>query len=443
MQKIPSILFAMSVVIVFAFFITQKTLAQSSPFSFFSNALGDLEKSIEEKNNELQKIKEQRDSLQRSLDVVSEVGNSLKKDIQVYNTSINQLNLSIKSSAVNIEKLDMEIDVLGNDVRDMQDEIETKQIAIGRLIGEIQQADNESFIERILKSESLSESIAQAESIKTLNSALSTSIKDLQSLRTEYKNKIESTKQKKGQKETQKDTLLTLQQITAEQKIEKQKILEVTKSQEQQYAKQLEELDKRQEEIGNAISEIEDRLRTSFNPNLLPIQRFGVLNFPLESPYVTQCYGKTPSALKLYKTKSHNGLDLGTPVGTPVFAAESGKIAKVGNNDRGASRWSKYQYGKYIVIKHDNNLATLYGHLSSQIVKEGAQVEKGALIGYSGNTGYSFGPHLHFGVLWAPTLQYKAIPPAAGVVPIGVTIDPATYLPSIAGYPHGRDSGCK
>jgi len=443
MHKTFSTYIASVVVLVVLFVMIQKTFAQSSPFSFFSNALGDLEKNIEEKNSELQKIKEQRDSLQRSLDAVSEVGNSLKKDIQTYNTSINQLNLSIKSSSVHIEKLDMEIGVLGSDVRNIGNEIETKRVAIGRLIGEIQRADKESFIERILKSESLSDSIAQAESIRTLNSALSTNIKDLQSLQIEYKDKIESTKQKKGQKETQKETLLTLQQITAEQKAEKQKVLEVTKSQEQEYAKQLAELDKRQEEIGNAISEVEDKLRGSFNSNLLPIQRFGVLDFPLESPYITQCDGKTPSALRLYKTKSHNGLDFGTPVGTPVLAAESGVIVRVGNNDRGTSRWSRYQYGKYIVIKHDNNLATLYGHLSSQIVREGERIEKGAIIGYSGNTGYSFGPHLHFGVLWAPTLQYKVIPPAAGVVPIGVTIDPATYLPSIAGYPHGRDSGCK
>jgi len=442
MQKKFSICIA-SIVIVVVFFCIQKVFAQSSLLPFLSSPLIDLEKNIEEKNNELQKIKEQRDLLQRSLNAVSEVGDSLKKDIQVYNTSINQLNLSIKSSAVHIEKLDMEIGVLGSDIRNIGNEIETKRIAISRLMGEIQQADKESFFERILKSESLSDSIAKVESIRTLNSALSTNIQELQSLQVEYKDKIKSTKQKKGQKEIQKDTLLNLQQITAEQKAEKQKFLEATKSQEQQYAKQLEELDKRQEEIGNAISEIEDKLRTSFNPNLLPIQRFGVLDFPIESPYITQCYGKTPSALKLYKTKSHNGLDLGTPIGTPIFAAESGKVAKVGNNDRGISRWAKYQYGKYIVIKHDNNLATLYGHLSSQIVREGEQVAKGALIGYSGNTGYSFGPHLHFGVLWAPTLQYKAIPPAAGVVPIGVTIDPATYLPSFSGYPHGRGSGCK
>ncbi|TSC51827.1 MAG: peptidase M23 family protein [Parcubacteria group bacterium LiPW_41] len=430
-------------VAVVVFFLFNSVFAQSSPFSFFSNALGDLEKNIQEKSSELEKIKEQRDLLQRSLDAVSEVGNSLKKDIQVYNTSINQLNLSIKSSSVHIEKLDMEIGVLGSDIRNIANEIETKRIAIGRLVGELQQADSESFIERLLKSESLSDSIEKIETIKTLNSALSTNIKDLQSLQVEYKDKLQLTKQKKGQKETQKETLQSLQQITAEQKAEKQKILEVTKSQEQLYAKQLEELDKKQEEIGNAIAAVEDKLRSGFNPNLLPIQRFGVLDFPVESPYVTQCYGKTPSAQKLYKTKSHNGVDFGTPVGTPILAVESGKIVKVGNNDRGKTRWTKYQYGKYVVIKHDNNLATIYAHLSSQSVKEGDRVEKGMIIGYSGNTGYSFGPHLHFGVLWAPTLQYKVIPPAAGVVPIGVTIDPATYLPSLVGYPHGRDSGCK
>lgn len=436
-------LYIVSVSIIVAIFLSNNVFAQISPFSFFSNALGDLEKNIQEKSDELEKIREQRDILQRSLDAVSETGSSIKKDIQIYNTSINQLNLSIKSSSVHIEKLDMEIGMLGSDIRNIANEIETKKTAIGRLVGELQQADNESFIERLLKSESLSDGIAKIEIIKTLNSALSTNIKDLQSLQVEYKDKLQLTRQKKGEKETQKETLQSLQQITAEQKAEKQKILEVTKSQEQQYEKQLEELDKKQEEIGNAIAAIEDRLRSRFNPNLLPTQRFGVLAFPVESPYITQCYGRTPSAHKLYRTKSHNGIDFGTPIGTPIFAAESGKIVKVGNNDRGRTRWTKYQYGKYVVIRHDNNLATIYAHLSSQSVKEGDQVEKGMIIGYSGNTGYSFGPHLHFGVLWAPTLQYKVIPPAAGVVPVGVTIDPAIYLPSFSGYPHGRDSGCK
>ncbi|RJQ29608.1 hypothetical protein C4565_01765 [Candidatus Parcubacteria bacterium] len=411
--------------------------------SFFSNVLGDLEKNINEKSTELQKIKEQRDLLQRSLDAVSEVGSSLKKDIQTYNTSINQLNLSIKSSSVHIEKLNLEIDVISDEIQSIKQGTELKKYAIARLMGEIQQADNESLIERLLKSESLSDSIAKIENIRTLNSALSNNIKNLQSLQTEYKEKLETTKNKVNQKEVQKETLKNLQQITAEQKTEKQKLLEVTKSQEQIYQQQIDKLDAQQGEISSIITEFEDKLRASFNPSLLPTQRPGVLGFPVESPYITQCYGPTSFAIRAYRTKSHNGIDFGTPVGTPVLAAESGTIARTGNNDRGTSRWSKYQYGKYIVVEHENNLATLYAHLSSQVVKAGDRVEKGQIIGYSGNTGYSTGPHLHFSVLWAQTLQYKSIPPAAGLVPVGVNIDPAFYLQSLSGFPKGRDSGCK
>ena len=100
----------------------------------------------------------------------------------------------------------------------------------------------------------------------------------------------------------------------------------------------------------------------------------------------------------------------------------------VDNNDRGVSRWQKYQYGRYVLIKHDNNLSTLYAHLSRQVVARGATVKRGDLIGYSGNTGYSTGPHIHLTVYWAPSVQMKSVPPAAGLVPVGVTIDPNDYL---------------
>jgi len=241
----------------------------------------------------------------------------------------------------------------------------------------------------------------------------------------------------------QTNDLVNLQQIVKEQKNEKQKVLDQTKNQEQFYAQQIDELDKKQAEISAIIDEAEYKLRSSFDPTLLPLKRNGVLGFPNADPYVTQCYGPTKFAAKAYRSKTHNGVDFGYPIGTPVLAAESGKIIKVGNNDRGTSRWNKYQYGKYIIVQHENNLATLYAHLSRQIVKEGQVVSRGDVIGYSGNTGYAFGPHLHFTVFWAPSIQYKSVPPAAGVVPIGVTINPVDYLPSLSGIPHSSDSSCK
>jgi murein DD-endopeptidase MepM/ murein hydrolase activator NlpD len=57
-----------------------------------------------------------------------------------------------------------------------------------------------------------------------------------------------------------------------------------------------------------------------------------------------------------------------------------------------------YSYGKWIMVKHADGLSTLYGHLSLQSVRVGQTVATGELLGYSGNTGYTTGPHLHFGV---------------------------------------------
>ena len=117
-------------------------------------------------------------------------------------------------------------------------------------------------------------------------------------------------------------------------------------------------------------------------------------------------------------------------IGTPIFAVGDGTITRTDNNDRGKSRWNRYQYGQYILVAHNNNLTSLYAHLSRVLVKTGDTVKKGELIGYSGNSGYTFGPHLHFGIYWTPSIQLKPVPPAAGLVPIGVTIDPMSYLPN-------------
>jgi murein DD-endopeptidase MepM/ murein hydrolase activator NlpD len=94
-------------------------------------------------------------------------------------------------------------------------------------------------------------------------------------------------------------------------------------------------------------------------------------------------------------TRAHNGVDIRAGIGTPVKTALSGVVWGTGNTDiaRGC-----YSYGKWILIKHANGLTTIYGHLSQIKVVAGDKVITGDVIGYSGNTGYSTGPHLHFGV---------------------------------------------
>ncbi|MCL2539331.1 MAG: M23 family metallopeptidase, partial [Oscillospiraceae bacterium] len=91
---------------------------------------------------------------------------------------------------------------------------------------------------------------------------------------------------------------------------------------------------------------------------------------------------------------NHIAVDISCVTGTNVFAAASGTVVQ--------SVWSTYGYGYYIEIDHGIvdgvPLRTLYAHHSDNLVEVGQYVEKGQLIAYSGSTGNSTGPHLHFEV---------------------------------------------
>ena len=86
--------------------------------------------------------------------------------------------------------------------------------------------------------------------------------------------------------------------------------------------------------------------------------------------------------------RMHNGLDLKVNIGDTIVSAFDGKVRIVKYERRG--------YGKYVVIRHDNGLETVYGHLSKQLVEENQLVKAGEVIGLGGNTGRSTGSHLHF-----------------------------------------------
>ena len=86
--------------------------------------------------------------------------------------------------------------------------------------------------------------------------------------------------------------------------------------------------------------------------------------------------------------RMHNGLDLKVNIGDTIVSAFDGKVRIVKYERRG--------YGKYVVIRHDNGLETIYGHLSKQLVEENQLVKAGEPIGLGGNTGRSTGSHLHF-----------------------------------------------
>jgi len=96
----------------------------------------------------------------------------------------------------------------------------------------------------------------------------------------------------------------------------------------------------------------------------------------------------------------HGGVDIGAPWGTPIRAANSGKVVLASN---------LYFSGKTVIIEHGQGVFSIYGHMSKFLVKRGDEVKKGALIGKVGSTGRSTGPHLH----WALKIYESRVDPFA------------------------------
>jgi murein DD-endopeptidase MepM/ murein hydrolase activator NlpD len=110
---------------------------------------------------------------------------------------------------------------------------------------------------------------------------------------------------------------------------------------------------------------------------------------PSASGYIWPVHGVLTSYYGWRWGRMHEGIDLAVPSGTPVVSAAAGTVIVAG--------WMG-GYGNLVVVDHGGGIATAYGHNTSVTVAPGQQVAQGQLIAYSGNTGHSTGPHVHFEV---------------------------------------------
>lgn len=117
-------------------------------------------------------------------------------------------------------------------------------------------------------------------------------------------------------------------------------------------------------------------------PDSLEIDLRG-FSMPTTSRKVTSGFGYRPRFRRM-----HKGIDVKVQTGDTIYAAFDGKVRIV--------RYERRGYGKYIVLRHENGLETIYAHLSKYLCEVNEDVKAGQPIGLGGNTGRSFGSHLHF-----------------------------------------------
>jgi murein DD-endopeptidase MepM/ murein hydrolase activator NlpD len=209
----------------------------------------------------------------------------------------------------------------------------------------------------------------------------------------------------------QKSQLAAYQGALDNQKGQKSEMVDTSKENQQKFVAESKEAIKASEQLKKQFAAIANeeaakrRASSSGRSSATAIHdgnpsKYGMI-WPISGTITTYFGGSTPFQ------NFHTGLDIAGSAGDPIYAAASGTVAisTVMCCDASASTVDKsYGYGRWIEIKHDNGLATRYGHLMQSTVSSGDRVERGQIIAYRGGSrgmagaGWSTGAHTHFEV---------------------------------------------
>ncbi len=129
----------------------------------------------------------------------------------------------------------------------------------------------------------------------------------------------------------------------------------------------------------SALMSVREDEITSISPHIVQMTTERSVRMPVEDPLITQ-----------YFRAFHPGIDLAEPMGTIVHPIMDGTIETIA--------YGRFSYGNHVIINHGSGFKSLYAHLSKINVKENDKVDKNAIIGFVGSTGWSTGPHLHLEV---------------------------------------------
>lgn len=401
---------------------------------------------------------ETRESLNSKISDISKQIEALDREIAQYQNQIaetsaeastlanliKELNLTRSKLLKEEQQTEKKIKLTNNTIEDLEENIgeknqaiKTTQAVLKKSLYQLYQNDQTSIIELMLMNKGLKDMSREYQD----RLALSRQINLFIDTTIEVKKSLEETKDKK---EVEHQNLNSLKNKLVQEKkavdivkSEKDKVLKETKNKEEEYKKILEQRKKARDEFEKEFRDYESKLKFLLNPKLLPSAGSEALSWPLEKVFITQLFGKTSSSGRLYASGSHSGVDFRASVGTPVYAMASGTVLGTGDTDifcKGAS------FGKWVFIQYDNGLSSTFGHLSVISAKKNQEVKTGDLVGYSGNTGHSTGPHLHVSVYASQGAQITEFPskscPGANfvmpVAPITAYLDPMLYLPKFS-----------
>ncbi len=365
---------AMAILILSAFSVT----CAAPMTSFGANSIGDLQR----QQNEL---KEQQKDIKGQITAKSNEKKSLTQQLKEIDAEMNTVQQTINGLNTEIEETEGKISFTEMEIQNKQRDYEGRLAIFNRRLKEMYQYGDVSFLEVLLQSNSITDFLTRFEYLKYIannDQKLLDEVTELKnSLETEKKNLDNMKVSLETKKRNQVARTKELETATAQ----KQAVVDQINADQNALFDILEDLEAESKKLNSEIQALQAQQAAKNGNTKAP----GAYLWPCPSSHtITSSYGYRTHPISGVK-KLHTGMDIGASYGANVVAAAGGTVIM-----------SKYYggYGNCIIIDHGGGVATLYGHMSSLVAKNGQKVAAGETIGKVGSTGNSTGNHLHFEV---------------------------------------------
>jgi murein DD-endopeptidase MepM/ murein hydrolase activator NlpD len=393
----------------------------------------DLQNKINQKDNDIQKLEQEIADFQNQLDNLGKQKSSLSSSIKQLDLTKKKLMTDIAVTQKKIDKTNLKIESLNGDINIKQNIIANNSESIALGIQKTNEFEQSNILQTLLSENDFTIIWNDIDNIGTVREKITKDIIKLKEIKVQLEDTRKETLDAKNELTKLKSKLNDQQKIIVQNTNEKNQLLKQTKNNEANYQKLLKNRIAQRDAFEKELRDYESQLQYILDPSKLP--KAGVLSWPLDNVFITQLFGKTVDSRRLYASGTHSGVDFRASVGTPVFAMADGTVLGVGDTDLtcyGAS------FGKFVFIRYNDGLSSTFGHLSLVKVSEKQTIKRGEIVGYSGNTGHTTGPHLHVSLYVSDAVKMDSRPSVAcggriyrlPVAPINAYLDALYYLPA-------------
>lgn len=366
------------------------TLALCLVTAELAPALAITQADIDKLKNEAADLKTQKKDLQKQLDGLADdkaavLSRRKKLDDQINNTSaqIQNVEAQISAYAALITQTEAEL-------ADAEQREEAQYDLFCQRVRAMEKRGSVSYWSVLFKADSFTDLLTRLDAVNEVMDADQRVIDDLRALQAEIAEKKTSLESSKAESEAAKADLVSKKKELDQQRQQAIALVKEIEENEKEYQSTIDQLAQEEEDILAEALRLSKKLaEEQAAQGKSPQSNPGGYIWPVDSRYITSTVGGRASPGGVGST-NHKGTDIGR-VGytSKVYAAKAGTVI--------VSQYSN-SYGNYVVVSHGAGNTTLYAHLSSRSVSVGQYVNQGDVLGITGSTGHSTGPHLHFEV---------------------------------------------